>query len=527
MVSPYSQEILGTVETEKNRNLSFRLHPGYISYEMKLKIVHQNQENREVEEQVMKKESLDMDQMAETLTRPSPEDESTKPNSPSREGKRKRKRKEMMGEAWPNISRNMRKKKTFVPKSEDGTPDCGGMLVSEGDASIGGSSIRAQFKSPTMIRAEEVQSSLGNEQPSFLKVLVRSHVASCFWMGLPVPFCKLHLPSKDTTAVLENETGEEFEIKYIAHKTGLSAGWRKFVAGNKIVEGDVLIFQLIGPCRFKVYIIRANDLNEVDGALSLLILDSQTNQSDAEGTIDAQSKKKRRPKSLPLTFVQKKRQKESPVPRIGQQEELSANDSEEVASEVLECSKFSGSAYHFKDVKSFEEFHIVLHGVCIDLELPKHIRRKYYDLCCSKNTFLHDRLLPGLSCKLASGMIFETVNTADAIRGCNLTTPRNEFDVWEKSLRSFELLGLKVGFLRSRLHRLVSMSFESEDAVDTRRYLDAKIKRGQAEEEIRNLEAKLVEMKELSTKYDNEIEILKVKAEKYELKFQEEANSPW
>lgn len=65
-------------------------------------------------------------------------------------------------------------------------------------------------------------------------------------------FCKQHLPGEDATAVLENEDGEEFEIKYIANKTGLSAGWRKFVTGNKLIEGDVLVFQLIGPCRFKV-----------------------------------------------------------------------------------------------------------------------------------------------------------------------------------------------------------------------------------------------------------------------------------
>lgn len=67
-----------------------------------------------------------------------------------------------------------------------------------------------------------------------------------------MPFCKLHLPFKDTAVIVENEVGEEFPVKYIAHKTGLSAGWRKFVAGNKLLEGDVLIFQLIGPCRFKV-----------------------------------------------------------------------------------------------------------------------------------------------------------------------------------------------------------------------------------------------------------------------------------
>lgn len=67
-----------------------------------------------------------------------------------------------------------------------------------------------------------------------------------------MPFCKLHLPNKDATVVLENEEGEEFPIKYIAHKTGLSAGWRKFVTGNKLLEGDVVVFQLVAPCRFKV-----------------------------------------------------------------------------------------------------------------------------------------------------------------------------------------------------------------------------------------------------------------------------------
>lgn len=67
-----------------------------------------------------------------------------------------------------------------------------------------------------------------------------------------MPFCKIHLPGNDTEVILENESGEEFPIKYIANKTGLSAGWRKFVAGNKLVEGDALIFQLTGPCRFKV-----------------------------------------------------------------------------------------------------------------------------------------------------------------------------------------------------------------------------------------------------------------------------------
>ncbi|KAL2241688.1 B3 domain-containing protein Os01g0234100 [Sesamum indicum] len=505
---------------------------------MKLKIVHQNQESRGGEEQVMKKEELELEQMEEPQIHVSPENESTKENSPPPElspisgshpmlisGKRRRKPKELIDEISPVIRR--KKRKSSASKSKIGTPDSGGTLMSKGNATISGSTSPVQLKSPTMIRAEEVQLSLGNDHPTFLKALVRSHVASCFWMGLPVPFCKIHLPIKDATVILENENGEEFPIKYIAHKTGLSAGWRKFVAGNKLLEGDVLIFQLIGPCVFKVYIIRANDLTEVDGALSLLILDSQIKQNDAEGTVDAQSKK-RRPKSLPLTVVQKKKEKEEPlVPQRGQPEEQSGNDSDEVASEVLEGTKFSGSSFHFKDVKSFEEFHIVVNGVCIDSELPEHIRRKYYELCCSKNAFLHDRVLPGLYSKLAAGMIVETINIADVIRGCKLNTPRKDFEVWEKSLRSFELLGLNVGFLRARLRRLLSLAFDTEGASEVRRYWETQKEQSRTEEEIQKLEAKLVELKELSAKYGHEIENLKTKAESYELKFQEEVDAPW
>ncbi|CAN1190874.1 B3 domain-containing protein Os05g0481400 [Linum perenne] len=138
-----------------------------------------------------------------------------------------------------------------------------------------------EVKSPAMIRAEEVQANLDPDFPSFLKYLVRSHVGSCFWMGLPGPFCRANLPLEDTTVTLEDEDGKEFNIKYIGYKTGLSAGWRLFCVAQNLLEGDVLVFQLVGNCRFRVYIIRANDLAEVDGALGLLNLDAQTQRNDA------------------------------------------------------------------------------------------------------------------------------------------------------------------------------------------------------------------------------------------------------
>lgn len=248
--------------------------------------------------------------------------------------------------------------------------------------------------------------------------------------------------------------------------------------------------------------------------------------------MDLKNKKKKRQKSLPLTVVQKKKQKadlsKSLVPHLGQLEEQSGgNDSDEVASEVLECTKFLGEAGRFRDIKSFEDFHISVNGVCIDSELPEHVRRKYYELCCSKEAFLHERFLPGLHCKLAAGIIFEAVNTTDAIKACKITTSREEFEKWEKSLRSFELLGMNVGFLRERLRRLQTLVFDVEDARETKRYWEAKTERAQTEDEIRNLEAKLEELKEVSMRYDADIEVLRSKAENYELMFQREVNAPW
>ena len=88
-------------------------------------------------------------------------------------------------------------------------------------------------------------------------------------------------------------------------------------------------------------------------------------------------------------------------------------------------------------------------------------------------------------------------------------------------------MGMNVGFLRARMRRLLSMAFEGEGASEAKRYWEAKNARACTEDEIRNLEAKLVELKATSEKYDAEIEALKSKAESYEILFQEEVNAPW
>lgn len=55
--------------------------------------------------------------------------------------------------------------------------------------------------------------------------------------------------------VLEDESAKEYETKYLAEKVGLSAGWRGFSVAHKLVERDVLVFQLVGSSKFQVIVI--------------------------------------------------------------------------------------------------------------------------------------------------------------------------------------------------------------------------------------------------------------------------------
>ena len=242
------------------------------------------------------------------------------------------------------------------------------------------------------------------------------------------------------------------------------------------------------------------------------------------------AKRKRcRPQS---SFIGKKKRKtnrpRSSFQTTGQTTaEQSENDSEEVGSEVLEGFKLSFPGIQFRDIQSFEDFSIVIEGLVIDSELSEAARNKYYKLCCSQNGFLHEDLIKGLNLKLIAGVISETVNIANAIRECSLSTSRDEFATWDKTLRASELFGMNVGFLRERLRQLVGLAFDSEDATKSRRYMEARSERLQNEVEIRNLEAKLVELKAAYERSGCDMTSLKSKAERYELKFQKQVVAPW
>lgn len=75
----------------------------------------------------------------------------------------------------------------------------------------------------------------------------------CFNKGLPTWFCKDHLPPNELKMVLEDEDGQEYDAIYIGKRTGLSGGWRGFAMDHNLEEGDVLVFELRKPARFKVH----------------------------------------------------------------------------------------------------------------------------------------------------------------------------------------------------------------------------------------------------------------------------------
>ncbi|OVA02215.1 B3 DNA binding domain [Macleaya cordata] len=100
--------------------------------------------------------------------------------------------------------------------------------------------------------AKNFLSKLQSEHPSFVKSMVRSHVYSCFWLGLPRQFCKDHLPSNELKMVLEDENGVEYDTIYIGSRAGLSGGWRGFALDHKLDDGDAVVFELVEPARFKM-----------------------------------------------------------------------------------------------------------------------------------------------------------------------------------------------------------------------------------------------------------------------------------
>ncbi|XP_073030588.1 B3 domain-containing protein Os01g0234100-like [Primulina eburnea] len=195
-------------------------------------------------------------------------------------------------------------------------------------------------------------------------------------------------------------------------------------------------------------------------------------------------------------------------------------------------SQFSASVVKFQGMKGFEDFKISVDGLILDSELPTDVRVKYYELCSSQKMFLHDHLITGLGSKLVSGVISETSNIADAIKSASVTHSIHNLECWEKTLKAFEALGMNVGFLRTRVDKLVKISRQYQASNQPK---DAKLAQVEARkkalgERVSTMEAlqkSIATLQESIKILEAEIDGIEGKNEELGLEFKEIATVSW
>ncbi|RLN25292.1 hypothetical protein C2845_PM07G40080 [Panicum miliaceum] len=362
-----------------------------------------------------------------------------------------------------------------------------------------------------MDRAEEVQAKLPAEHPSFVKRMLQSHVVRGFWLGLPTYFCNKHLPKQDTGIVLEDENGQDHQTLYLGAKQGLSAGWRGFAVKHDIKQYN---FNSIPMLVVQVYIIRANEFTTADGAISLLNLEVHTKAKlSKKGCFDDA----------------KSREAEKTSPVDDNVAVLQSDDTNNgVVSEAIDGLRISDSDMDFGDVMSFSNFNIVVDSLVIDCKFHDHLRRTYYELCCSQKSFLHKNLLKQLNLTLVVGVIMETISIAEGIRACKAqASSREDLVIWKKTLESFELLGMNVAFLLKRINDLLGLPAGPRDLSECQKYKELKSERAHAGEKLKALELMLSNVKGVLQKMDAKMEEMESSVKRSGLTLQQLATAPW
>ncbi|KAJ0681013.1 putative transcription factor B3-Domain family [Helianthus annuus] len=119
-------------------------------------------------------------------------------------------------------------------------------------------------------RAAFFLETLDKELPKFAKCMLPSNVLYSFWLILPKKFCLMHLPDNDATIILVDESGKEFKTNYLKIRHGLSAGWRGFSVAQRLLQGDILFFHLVEPCKLQVNIVRRYGQEAIEAAVCLM-----------------------------------------------------------------------------------------------------------------------------------------------------------------------------------------------------------------------------------------------------------------
>ncbi|KAL8027669.1 hypothetical protein ABFS82_14G108900 [Erythranthe guttata] len=351
-----------------------------------------------------------------------------------------------------------------------------------------------------MDRAHAIQANLSPNFPNFLKTMRKSYVTGKFWLILPKPFCDAHILKKDGWIVLLDENDRGHNTKYLVGSHTLSSGWKSFSVAHELREGDVLVFQLIESCKFKIYIAKATTTLPNQDHFHREPVEAVKPEPEEENTDNTGTRRDKY-----LEYRSKKKEKIIPISKPN-------------GIRSSECSLVS-----FKDIKGFKDFSIYVDARILDSEIPTHCKAKYYELCKSQNMFLHENIVQGLNGKLAVEMISELIKIADSIRAADSKTGTDRMEGWDKTLKAFEDLGMVVGFLRVRIRKLIRVFREYGADIELMR-----IERDEAEEERIALNVKLWRVENRIGQIDDEIDALRsVKNEGVGPVFKKIACAPW
>ncbi|KAF6171144.1 hypothetical protein GIB67_012218 [Kingdonia uniflora] len=110
-------------------------------------------------------------------------------------------------------------------------------------------------------------------------------------MSLPTPLCNSYLPKKDIMITLVDENETTNIVRYVG-KGFSGAGWRSFSTSRNLVVGDALVFQLVKPAEFQVFVIRAYSSSGFDWGFGLQYSKARVKRSTPQVATSAEAQSK-------------------------------------------------------------------------------------------------------------------------------------------------------------------------------------------------------------------------------------------
>ncbi|KAJ4954040.1 hypothetical protein NE237_030872 [Protea cynaroides] len=92
--------------------------------------------------------------------------------------------------------------------------------------------------------------------PYFSQLLSQGNVTKVFLLEIPRCFAMKHFPRCGAEITFLNPEGKSWKVKSLYRKRTqiFSGGWRAFVLDNKLTEGDICKFELVGKATMQVHI---------------------------------------------------------------------------------------------------------------------------------------------------------------------------------------------------------------------------------------------------------------------------------